>query len=72
VASQQFIVDRLWPDPALDLDLDAAFEHFVLPPAPPGRPVVATNMVTSIDGRAQLAGKAEGLSGRADRRLIRL
>jgi 5-amino-6-(5-phosphoribosylamino)uracil reductase len=29
-------------------------------------------MVTTIDGRAQLAGKAEGLSGRADRRLLQL
>ena len=29
-------------------------------------------MVTSIDGRAQLAGRAEGLSGRADRRLLQL
>lgn len=29
-------------------------------------------MVTSIDGRAQRAGTAEGLAGRADRRLMRL
>jgi 5-amino-6-(5-phosphoribosylamino)uracil reductase len=29
-------------------------------------------MVTTLDGRAQLAGTAEGLSGRADRRLMRL
>lgn len=29
-------------------------------------------MVTTIDGRAQLKGTAEGLSGRADRRLMRL
>ena len=29
-------------------------------------------MVTSIDGRAQLAGRSEGLSGRADRRLLQL
>jgi diaminohydroxyphosphoribosylaminopyrimidine deaminase/5-amino-6-(5-phosphoribosylamino)uracil reductase len=30
------------------------------------------NMITSIDGRAQLAGTAEGLGSRADRRLMRL
>ena len=36
-----------------------------------GRPLVAINMVTSIDGRAQLAGTAEGLGSRADRRLMR-
>ena len=65
-------VDRLWPDPAADLDLDHAFEDLALPPAPHDRPLVGVNMVTSIDGRAQLAGRAEGLSGRADRRLMQL
>lgn len=64
-------VDRLWPDPAADLTLDAAMAGFA--PAPvAGRPVVAINMVTSIDGRAQLDGTAEGLGSRADRRLMRL
>src|SRR5687768_14476848 len=42
------------------------------PPSPDGRPAVAINMVTSIDGRAQLDGTAEGLGSRADRRLMRL
>ncbi|MDP9467415.1 MAG: RibD family protein [Chloroflexota bacterium] len=65
-------VDRLWPDPATGLDLDDAFADLALPPAPEGRPLVGVNMVTSIDGRAQLAGRAEGLSGRADRRLLQL
>jgi 5-amino-6-(5-phosphoribosylamino)uracil reductase len=67
-----FTIDRLWPDPAADLDLDEAFAELALPPSPAGRPVVGVNMVTSIDGRAQLAGSAEGLSGRADRRLLQL
>ena len=66
------VVDRLWPDPAADLDLDAAFADLALPPAPHGRPLVGVNMVTSIDGRAQLGGRTEGLSGRADRRLLQL
>jgi riboflavin biosynthesis pyrimidine reductase len=65
-------VDRLWPDPATDLDLDEAFADLALPSVPPGRPLVGLNMVTSIDGRAQLAGRSEGLSGRADRRLLQL
>ena len=66
-------VDRLWPEPALGLELDDAMASFH-PAARSGddRPVVAINMVTSIDGRAQLGGTAEGLGSRADRRLMRL
>lgn len=65
-------VDRLWPDPAPDLGVDEALAGFSPPPAPPARPAVAINMVTSIDGRAQLNGTADGLGSRADRRLMRL
>ena len=65
-------VDRLWPDPRLDVTLDEAMAGFALPHPPPDRPIVAINMVTSIDGRAQLAGSAEGLGSRADRRLMRI
>lgn len=69
----RFSVDRLWPDPRLGLDLDEAFRDLALPSAPDDRRVVVgTNMVTTIDGRAQRMGTAEGLSGRADRRLMRL
>jgi riboflavin biosynthesis pyrimidine reductase len=64
-------VDRLWPAPAAGLSLDEAMAGFE-PPAPvDGRPGVAINMVTSIDGRAQLDGTAEGLGSRADRALMR-
>jgi 5-amino-6-(5-phosphoribosylamino)uracil reductase len=66
------LVDRLWPDPATDQELDAAFADLALPPAPAGRPLVAINMVTTIDGRAQVDGKADALSSRPDRRLMRL
>jgi 5-amino-6-(5-phosphoribosylamino)uracil reductase len=65
-------VDRLWPDPATDLLLDDAFGSLDLPDTPPDRPLVGLNMITSVDGRAQLSGKAEGLGSRADRRLMRL
>ncbi|HYI67078.1 MAG TPA: dihydrofolate reductase family protein [Candidatus Limnocylindrales bacterium] len=65
-------VDRLWPDPTLEIALDDAMAAFQPPAAPDGRPAVAINMVTSIDGRAQLEGTAEGLGSRADRRLMRL
>lgn len=70
-ADVTYRVDRLWPDPAFGLTLDEAMAGFA-PPSPPGRPAVALNMVTSIDGRAQLDGTAEGLGSRADRRLMRL
>ena len=65
-------VDRLWPEPAADLDLDDAFDDLQLPAAPAGRPWLGLNMVTSIDGRATREGGAEGIAGRADRRLMRL
>lgn len=64
-------VDRLWPQPAFELTLDEAMAGFEAPHAA-GRPAVAVNMVTSIDGRAQLAGTAEGLGSRADRLLMRM
>jgi 5-amino-6-(5-phosphoribosylamino)uracil reductase len=65
-------VDRLWPEPASGVGLDEAMASFTLPSPPSDRPFVAINMVTSIDGRAQLQGSAEGLGSRADRRLMRL
>lgn len=68
----RFTVERLWPDPATGLDLDAAFADLGLPDAPADRPYVGLNMVTSLDGRAQRGGTAEGLGTRADRRLMRL
>jgi riboflavin biosynthesis pyrimidine reductase len=70
--AEPHLVDRLWPDPRSDLALDEAMAGFALPAAPTGRPLVAINMVTSVDGRAQLEGTAEGLGSRADRRLMRL
>lgn len=70
--SVEYRVDRLWPEPVSDITLDKAMSSFRLPEPRPGRPLVAINMVTSIDGRAQLAGSAEGLGSRADRRLLRL
>ena len=59
-AAATYAVDRLWPDPELDLDLDSAMAGFDLPQLPPDRPLVAINMVTSVDGRAQLDGTRKG------------
>jgi riboflavin biosynthesis pyrimidine reductase len=66
------LVDRLWPDPLASLPLDEAFADLALPDPPPGRPLVGVNMISSIDGRAQLDGLADGLGSREDRRLMRL
>lgn len=70
--AERHVVDRLWPDPAAGIGLDEAMAEFQLPESPADRPLVAINMVTSVDGRAQLNGTAEGLGSRADRRLMRL
>ena len=67
-----FVIDRLWPDPAADLELDAAFAAQALPAAPGDRPWIGLNMVTSLDGRAQRNGTADDIGDRADRRLMRL
>jgi riboflavin biosynthesis pyrimidine reductase len=72
VSDAQHRADRLWPDPVADRPLDELMAGSRLPAFPPGRPLVAINMVTSIDGRAQIDGTAEGLGSRADRRLMRL
>jgi riboflavin biosynthesis pyrimidine reductase len=72
VTDGAYRVDRLWPNAAAGLELDAAMAGFRPHPTVDGRPTVAVNMVTSIDGRAQLEGTAEGLGSRADRRLLRL
>jgi riboflavin biosynthesis pyrimidine reductase len=68
---EQAQVDRLWPHPAAGLGLDDAFAE-AAPPTRFDRPWVAINMVTSVDGRAQLNGTAEGLGSRTDRRLMQL
>jgi riboflavin biosynthesis pyrimidine reductase len=40
--------------------------------APPGRPYVVVNFVSSLDGHATLAGKSAPLSSEADRRIFHL
>ena len=69
--AESVLVDRLWPEPATDLALDELLARHE-PPQVSGRPSVTVNMVTSIDGRAQIHGTAEGLGSRVDRRLMRL
>ncbi|MDQ6682673.1 MAG: dihydrofolate reductase family protein, partial [Chloroflexota bacterium] len=71
MASTSLRVDRLWPEPALGLELEVAFGSLRLPPSPARRPMVGLNMVTSLDGRAQIRGSTTGLSTRTDRQLMR-
>lgn len=66
------LVDRLWPDPRAGLEIDEALASYEVPDGVGTRAWVTLNMVTSIDGRAQRDGSAEGLGSRADRRLMRL
>jgi riboflavin biosynthesis pyrimidine reductase len=42
-----------------------------LPAAPPGRPYVLINMVTSADGKATIDGTEQGLGSTTDQRLMR-
>lgn len=57
---------RLFPDPGpTDLKTELGAYHPVADP-PPGRPRVAVNMVTTLDGRAALGGNTKRLGSKAD------
>jgi riboflavin-specific deaminase-like protein len=58
-------VRRLYPDPADQVDLAAAYA------VPPGRHL-RVNFVASADGAVTLAGRSGGLSNEADRQLFRV
>lgn len=61
---------RLWPSPgALTPEEHAASLDFAAR-APAGRPFVALNMVSTVDGRASVAGRTAPISSAADRRLF--
>ncbi len=63
---------RLHPEPG---EVSAAELIGALRPhelAPPDRPHVAANMITSLDGHATLTGRSGGLGGPADRALFHL
>ncbi|MEJ7798066.1 MAG: dihydrofolate reductase family protein [Solirubrobacteraceae bacterium] len=61
---------RLLPEPAsLTADEAAAQLHFA-ERAPEDRPLVAVNMVATVDGRASVAGRTAPISSVADRQLF--
>ncbi|MEI7547817.1 MAG: dihydrofolate reductase family protein, partial [Actinomycetota bacterium] len=59
---------RLFPHPADDVDLRAAYD--VERPAPPDRPWVSLCMVSSLDGSTVVDSTSRGLSNRTDQALL--
>lgn len=65
---------RLYPLPAQELPTGAIYEDLELPP--PGRrddarPYVVINMVSSVDGKATIEGKASRIGSQTDRGTMR-
>ena len=62
-------IDRIWPEPARDLDDDALLEAYAFPA---GRPWLRMNFIASLDGAATRQGRSGGLGDAADRRVFEL
>jgi riboflavin-specific deaminase-like protein len=62
---------QLLPEPVDDVDPDDLYPTDARP-APPDRPWVMLNMVTSIDGASALEGRSGGLGGDADQTVFRV
>jgi riboflavin-specific deaminase-like protein len=63
---------RLYPPPGREIS--GIYENLTLPPSRHcggGRPYVIVNMVSSVDGRTSMEGKAAGLGSRIDRETMR-
>ncbi|MBO0982036.1 pyrimidine reductase family protein [Microbacterium sp. SD291] len=61
-------IDRVWPDPADDLDDEALLAETRMPDAP----WLRMNFISSLDGAATRGGRSGGLGDDADRRLFDL
>ncbi len=66
-------MQRLYPNPAPDLEPTAIYDDLwrALPEPPGERPYVLLNMVTSVDGKAAVAGSAAPIGSAVDHRLMR-
>lgn len=65
---------RLYPLPPRELPAESIYADLELPPAErrdPARPYVAVNMVSSLDGKTTVGGKAARLGSRTDRQTMR-
>jgi riboflavin-specific deaminase-like protein len=66
---------RLYPLPAEELPGEGIYEDLELPrkrPADPSRPYVRINMVSSVDGKVAMEGKASRIGSETDRRVMRI
>ena len=61
---------QLYPDSA-DVAEAAVYADLDLPPGPPDRPRVVLNMVSTVDGKVAVGGRAAGIGSRTDRLLMR-
>lgn len=66
-------MQRLYPTPATDLEPTAIYDDLwrELPEPPGDRPYLLLNMVTSVDGKAAVAGSAAPIGSEVDHRLMR-
>lgn len=62
-------IDRIWPEPAEDLDDGDLLEAYAFPP---GRTWLRMNFVASLDGAATRRGRSGELGDDADRRVFDL
>lgn len=69
MTSDDATIDRIWPDPASDLDDEALLAQTAFAE---GRTWLRANFVASIDGAATRHGLSGGLGDAADRRLFEL
>ena len=54
-----------------DISEHEVYADLDLPAAPPNRPLVLLNMVSTVDGKVAVGGKAAGIGSRTDRLLMR-
>lgn len=65
-------MQRIYPLPSRDLDVEEVYRDFTLPPPPAARPYVLLNFVQTIDGQTTLGARgAAGLGSAVDQRLMK-
>jgi riboflavin-specific deaminase-like protein len=61
---------RLFPN-GTPIPVEAVYGDLSLPEPPPDRPYVVTNMVSTVDGKITVAGRAAGIGSPVDQLLMR-